>query len=110
LYNAKFKFEQWVFVIARTSVIDFSRMESRKNKKIEKFIYEMEDDYIEEKIQNSENMDYLNQLDEKQKTLLELKYVDQLSYLEISKVLNKSEASLRKMVSRLVVKIRNGDV
>jgi RNA polymerase sigma factor (sigma-70 family) len=57
-----------------------------------------------------EELDFFESLDNDHKKLLEMKYMDDLSYNEISKVLNKSEASLRKIVSRLVVKIRKGEV
>lgn len=36
-----------------------------------------------------------------------MKYGDELSYIEISKILNKSEVSLRKTAHRLILKLRN---
>ena len=38
--------------------------------------------------------------------LLELKYIDELSYKEIADILDKSEVSLRKFVNRLVNKLK----
>jgi RNA polymerase sigma-70 factor (ECF subfamily) len=109
LYDGKFKFEQWIFVIARTTAIDFLRKESRSLKNIEKRIYGTEvNEFVE--IMEPEELDFFESLDNDHKKLLEMKYMDDLSYNEISKVLNKSEASLRKIVSRLVVKIRKGEV
>jgi RNA polymerase sigma-70 factor (ECF subfamily) len=109
LYNDKFKFEQWIFVIARTTIIDFVRKESRNLKNIEKLIYGKEVNDLAD-YKEIEELDFFEKLEIDQQKLLELKYVDDLSYNEIAKILNKSEISLRKIVSRLVVKIRNGEV
>ena len=109
LYDVRFKFEQWIFVIARTTTIDFQRKESRDLKNIQKLIYGNETEEFEVNFA-SEELDFFENLEQDQKEILELKYIDNYSYKEISKMLSRPETALRKMVSRMVVKIRNGDV
>lgn len=102
LYKDKFKFEQWLFVIARTQVLDHFRSTKRYQERLKKI--DTSDD-VSEKVDLS---DYFN-LESDQKELLEMKFIDELSYEEISKVLNKSEVSLRKSVSRLVSRLKKGE-
>jgi len=107
LFNPKFKFEQWIFVIAKTSVLDALRKRVRDVQKIEALFSEKELFLpIESKEMNS--FDPLETLDGEKKQLLEWKYVDELSYNEIAKLVNKSEASLRKTMSRLIFKLKEG--
>ena len=107
LYNNKYLFEQWLFVIARTSVLDHFRASKRYNVRVTNAITGSPESI-------NSDMDLLNScvdhLDENQKELLKMKYIDELSYEEIAAVLNKSTGSLRKMVSRLVINLRKGEV
>lgn len=97
LYSPKFKVEQWAIAIAKNTLID----EWRKNSK------QLPEDHktsgILDHHQTSSTKLNLNADDLE---LLELKYIDELSYKEISALLDKSEVSLRKFVSRLVHKIK----
>lgn len=105
LYKEKYKFEQWLFVIARTQVLDHFRASTRYKNRIEKNeLYEQDI-----KIEN-ENQIPWSALEEDQKELLELKFLDELSYQEISQIVNKSEVSLRKTVSRLISRLKKGDI
>jgi RNA polymerase sigma-70 factor (ECF subfamily) len=100
LYSDKYKFEQWIFVISRSLVTDHYRAMTRElnnKKKIE--IHELEECNFPEL--------YLNK---NEKELLELKYIDELSYKELSSIFNKSETSLRKMVSRITANIRRREL
>lgn len=108
-FDNKYKFEQWIFVIARTSVIDILRKKASDVKKIELLLREREVELpaVEEV---EEDLFNISGLDDEQKKLLELKYVDELSYKEISNILDKSEVSIRKMVSRLVLKLKKDGV
>lgn len=113
LYDNKYKFEQWIFVIARNSIIDMVRKQKRDLRKIEEILKEAE---FRLPIENDESKNLtsdailLKGLEDDQFSMLELKYVDGFTYKEISGLVNKSEASLRKAISRLVLKVRNGDV
>ncbi len=102
LYKDKFKFEQLLFVIARTSVLDHFRSVSRYKNRLNKYSGEQE---LSNPININPHSSILN-LDEDQKELLEMKFIDELSYQEISILLNKSETSLRKIVSRMMISLR----
>ncbi len=102
LYKEKFKFEQWLFVIARTQALDHFRSAKRYRDRLEKFrpeVYEKEETDLAD----------LRSLEVDQHELLAMKFIDELSYEEIARVLGKSEVSLRKTVSRLVARIKKGE-
>lgn len=103
LYKAKFKFEQWLFVIARTSVLDHLRAGARYKNRLTKISTETENS------SDDLNTEVFKSLSEDQKEMLEMKYIDDLSYQEMASLLNKSETSLRKTVSRLMIHLRKGD-
>ena len=105
LFNSKFKFEQWIFVIAKNSVIDQFRKRASDVKKIESIMAEY--DYSLPTEGEKRELHDIVGIDQEQMKILELKYIDELSYKEISTLLNKSEVSIRKMVSRLVLKLKN---
>lgn len=96
LFNEKYNFEQWIFVIARSAAIDHFRMKSREQKNSK----------LVELDQNIMEFFPELHLDKDQLELLELKYIDELSYKELSRILNKSEISLRKLVSRITSNLR----
>lgn len=101
LYKSKYKFEQWLFVIARTQALDYFRANKRYRNKISQ--------YEPEEVTSSEvDMSFLKTLDSDQQELLQMKFIDELSYQEISKIVNKSEVSLRKTLSRMVGRLKDG--
>lgn len=107
LYKPKFKFEQWLFVIARTAVLDYLRAKTRYQNRLDR----LEKDKEEAGFSNdSLSPEALSSLNDDQKEMLEMKFIDELSYLEMAKLLNKSETSLRKMVSRMMINLRKGEV
>ena len=102
LYKNKYKFEQWLFVIARTQTLDYFRASKRYQDRLSRF----EPETFEE-VEVDTTM--LLSLDTDQKELLEMKFIDELSYKEISKIVNKSEVSLRKTLSRMVGRLNKGE-
>lgn len=107
LYKSKYRFEQWIFVIAKTTVIDLLRKRMSDVKKIEA-LFQYNEISLPIDSENEFELNDLNQISSEQRQLLEFKYVDELSYKEMSVLLDKSEVSLRKTVSRLIDKIKNG--
>ncbi|MEA9357153.1 sigma-70 family RNA polymerase sigma factor [Bacteriovorax sp. PP10] len=102
LYSAKYKFEQWLFVIARTQALDYFRANKRYQDRMA--------NYEPEVLESSEvDMSLLKNLDSDQQELLEMKFIDELSYQEIAKIVNKSEVSLRKTLSRMVGRLKKGE-
>lgn len=108
LYKSEYSLEQWLFVIARSISLDFFRSHKRYRDRIEKFSKESEFSLNEED-KNEWDLSFMNRLEDKDKELLELKYLDDLSYKEISNILNKTEGSLRKSVSRLINRLKTGE-
>jgi RNA polymerase sigma-70 factor (ECF subfamily) len=104
LYSDRYKFEQWLFVIARTSVIDHFRSAKRYQKRLLENVPQSQE-YTESIATDLELL-----INEDQKELLKMKYIDELSYNEMANLLNKSESSLRKMVSRIVINLKKGEV
>ncbi|MBY0413223.1 MAG: sigma-70 family RNA polymerase sigma factor [Bdellovibrionales bacterium] len=104
LYNGKYKFEQWIFVIARTQVLDFFRANTRGDQKLKNFESELD-------LASKEEIDLsvLDSLTADQLELLEMKFIDELSYIEISKIVGKSEVSLRKTISRMMGRLKKGE-
>lgn len=102
LYSPKYKFEQWLFVIARTQALDYFRANKRYQDRMA--------NYEPEVLESSEvDMSLLKNLDSDQQELLEMKFIDELSYQEIAKIVNKSEVSLRKTLSRMVGRLKKGE-
>jgi RNA polymerase sigma-70 factor (ECF subfamily) len=101
LYKEKFKFEQWIFIIAKSIMLD----QWRSNKRYQVRLNKLETFDVGDKTENTSLS-----IDTEQRELLELKYIDELSYKEISQILNRSEISLRKMVSRLTTHLKRGEV
>ena len=103
LYRPKYKFEQWLFVIARTQVLDFFRASGRYQERLKNYTPDIIDSSMPD-------LSSLKGLDADQQELLEMKFIDELSYEEISKIVQKSDTSLRKSVSRLVSRLKKGDL
>jgi RNA polymerase sigma-70 factor (ECF subfamily) len=104
LYKDKYKFEQWLFVIARTQLLDFFRAKKRYETKL----MNSKSEGLE-LVTSDVDLTPLESLDKDQLELLEMKFIDELSYMEISKVVNKSEVSLRKTVSRMISRMKRGE-
>lgn len=109
LFSDKYKFEQWIFVIAKTSVFDSLRKRLSDVRKIEALI-NSHDVSLPMDEENKIEISEISTLNDDQKKMLELKYVDDLSYKEISEILGKTEVSIRKTVSRLMLKLKNGGI
>lgn len=103
LYDPKYKFEQWLFTIARNLTMDGFRKMDGENKKLNNYFKTANVEILEEDTIQTTNL--VNE----ERELLEMKFVDELTYQEISLVLNKSEVSLRKMVSRIIKRLRQGE-
>lgn len=99
LYKSKYKFEQWLFVISRSQALDYFRASKRYSDRIAQYEPEVAND-------TEVDMSALKNLDSDQQELLEMKFIDELSYQEISAIVNKSEVSLRKTLSRMVGRLK----
>lgn len=88
---------QWLFVISRTSVMDFYRKKGREPV--------FEKNMTEEFIDSDKELPWEAVSDE-QKKVLELRYLDEMSFQDIAQKLGKNEDGVRKTVSRAISKMR----
>ena len=108
LYSSQYKLEQWLFVIARTQLLDFFRASKKETSRHESIVDQLR--WQEQMTSHEKDLVEIRELSDDQKEFLEMKILDELSYQEMSEKLSKSETSLRKNFSRLVQKIKKGEV
>lgn len=110
LYNEKYAFEQWLFVIARTALLDHFRSKGRHQNKMDLLAESKTGEGLQETEGQDLSLGFMERLPENEKELLTLKFIDELSYQEMAQTLGKSEVSLRKTVSRLIGRLKKGEV
>lgn len=108
LYDKKYNFEQWIFIIAKTKLLDFLRTNKRQNLKVEHYQSNLNSDHFIAQMSEQDEKDILDffNLGDEQKELLRMKYLDELSYQEMAAKLGKTEISLRKSVSRVLARLK----
>jgi len=100
LYDPKYSVMQWLYTVTRSELLDFM-----KKKKIATvpLIHEPPSDECAKPDVGLEDMEDLS---EKERRTVELRYMSELEYSEISRILDISEANARKLLSRGLAKIR----
>lgn len=112
-YNPAYRFDQWIFVMTKTVLLDFWKTTDVKTKR---YFSESIDNVsisrlpvtqpmVEEPTLFSEPA--MAALSSDQRAAMELKFIDELSYREIANKLGRSEDSVRQLVSRAIRKVRN---
>ena len=104
-YEEKYLFLQWLFVIARTSLIDHERKRYHKSE-ISAESQWLESLTKEEPPHQSDGSPYLKNLSPIQKQIVTLKIMDDLTYEEIGSMLKITESNARQILSRAYKKIR----
>ena len=113
-FGSKSSFSTWVYSITFNHCIDFLRRKKREENLISS------DPYIDinifSDIKKEEKFDgppevvvknILNKLSESEKAILLMKYVEDMSIVEISEALNKSESAVKMRLKRARTKARN---
>jgi len=106
------KFSSWLFCIARNRVIDFYRTK-KENISIDNmpYLYDENERLQTELINEKLSMEHLSQalfrLKEKDREIIVLRYFEEMSYNEISKILDKKEGNIRVILSRAINKLRD---
>ncbi len=103
-YDPKFPFSAWLFTMVKTTMIDdFRKTRTRSN-----ILKHSEDIEIRDEEKNSSDSDLslTDQLDESQKKLLELRYLEEWSFEEMAKEFKVNAATIRKRISRLLKELR----
>lgn len=106
-YDPKYLFEQWLFVIARTAVLDHFRMQQRSNAVFtDQDVSELSDRVTIDGEREHVELPSLGALTAEQRQVIELKVIDDLTYEQIATRLRRSETSVRQLFSRAVRKLR----
>lgn len=102
LYDNKYHLLKWIYTISRCEMLDILK----KNKI--SFVELREDHLTTSPHDSGETIDLDSQkfLSEKEREALKLRYFSDEDFLEISKLLNTSEANSRKLVSRGLKKLK----
>jgi len=102
-YNPKFPFSAWLFTMVKTTMIDdFRKTKTRRNILMNSENIEVRDD----EDSAVPDLNLTDQLDESQKKLLELRYLEEWSFEEMAKEFKVNAATIRKRISRLLKELR----
>ncbi|MFH1456894.1 MAG: RNA polymerase sigma factor [Patescibacteria group bacterium] len=109
-FDKSLKFSSWIYRITHNEVIDNFRKTKRRPEKIlwdknEEFIKNIADEFnleqeFDKKIGKENLFKNLNLLDYKYKEVLELRFLEDKSYKEISDILKKPEGTVATLISR----------
>lgn len=116
-YDPRYKFEQWLYVIARTAVLDRLRAGARSRKLEEAMAEETRfDELVRRRLDTSEAhasleseevaLTVLEDLAPEQRRAVEMRVLEEMEYDEIAERLGKSEAGVRQIVSRALRRLR----
>lgn len=102
-YDPRFKFSAWIFVIARSVMVDALRKEGRLKKSLESF-KQLEESELSSTEASLEIP--WQSLSEKDRELLEWRYEEEADFEEIAERLGVNPVSVRQRVSRALKKLR----
>ncbi len=109
-YNSSYPLLQWLYVVARTSLLDHFRSLNRQIKTdempIDLNLLELSQESHQGTLSEEREVEILNSLSAHQRQIVEMRFIDDLTYEEISEALNKSQDSIRQTISRAFKKIR----
>ena len=107
-YQHRGQFTAWIFQIARSKAMDFFRRDHSKAQKEVGLSGIVFDETLEKAIQGQtvETLRLMIQLlDEDERELLRLRFVVDLSYVEIAELLGRKEDAVRKSVKRIIERL-----
>jgi RNA polymerase sigma-70 factor (ECF subfamily) len=108
-HDSTYPFAQWLFVIARTTLLDHFRKAGRQVKTVDQ---EPGTEPLSQNtpaptlVQEEKELEVLRHVSVEQRQAIEMRVIDELSYQEIGAKLGHSQESVRQMVSRGLKKIR----
>lgn len=113
-YDNQYNFSTWIFTIARNKLIDYYRKEkvevsidNEENLEIDEFL-KYEQDFVK-KIDTEFKMEdvylALEKIPSSQKEFIIMKYLNEFSTQEIANMSGKTEANIRKIISRWLQKL-----
>lgn len=108
-FNPDRSFSAWLFGFAKFRLIDFYRRQ-KPQATLEAVTNISDGTDIESetatRLENTKMVAAVNRLPEPYRTVIQLKYLQELEYSEIAQILGKQENNLRVMVSRGIEKLR----
>jgi RNA polymerase sigma-70 factor (ECF subfamily) len=107
-YQHRGHFTAWIFQVARSKAMDFFRRDHSKVQKEADLSGNVFDETLEKVIQGQtvETLRLMIQLlDEDECELLRLRFVVDLSYVEIAELLGRKEDAVRKSVNRIIERL-----
>jgi RNA polymerase sigma-70 factor (ECF subfamily) len=105
LYNKSLPFLPWLFTVTKNSLIDEVRKSNQRQPHVEVTdVIAAPELALTPSVQDV--APYLRALPENQKRVVELRYVEEKTFIEISAILNTSEVNVRKLLSRGLQRIR----
>ena len=110
-YNSKYPLLQWLYVVSKTTLIDHYRSQGRQIK-TEDLSFEVlnslavSQDQGTLALMDNSDVGFLSSLTNEQRKAIEMRVLDEASYEEIARALNKSQASVRQMISRAFKNVR----
>jgi RNA polymerase sigma-70 factor (ECF subfamily) len=113
-YDASYLFTQWLFVIAKTSVLDHFRKQGRQvpTSSLGDFgdVFEVELSQTQGNpallLEEGKRLEILEDIAPEQRQAIEMRILEEMSYEEIAKALNRSQESVRQIISRALKKLR----
>lgn len=102
-------FQSFVFTIARNLIIDLSRR--KKGQNIEDYENLQSGENLYEKVEKSEDIEkvrsVLNKLDEIEKQIVLLRFFEEMSFSEVSKITGINDGALRVRTHRVMQKMKD---
>ncbi|MGZ3804606.1 MAG: RNA polymerase sigma factor [Pseudobdellovibrionaceae bacterium] len=107
-YDPQYAALAWVYVIAKSELKDYKLRELKNfvefhessSEYVSQLLFSLPNSEQAQSEQNQEVHFYLADLGEKEKGILEDRYLHELEYKEIARKLNESESNIRQIVSR----------
>jgi RNA polymerase sigma-70 factor (ECF subfamily) len=106
-YNPKYAVLQWLFVISKSTFLDYCRSKKRKVSEVTGLPQSQMDQVTLKEPEPELNAPSLDHLSEEQRQILHWRVLDERSFAEIANSTSKSEATIRQTFSRILRKLRN---
>lgn len=104
LYKREYRVLPWIFVITRTAIIDSLRKE-KKFERVESNLNEFSQD-LDAASGISAITDHFTKLEQKQRQVLEMRYVEDKTFENIAAELGTTEMNVRQIVSRGIKRLK----
>jgi RNA polymerase sigma-70 factor (ECF subfamily) len=101
-YDPKYEVLQWIYTISRNELLDHLKKKAVKTVEFEEELIVIEDNESELPFEISQE----KSLSKKEKKALELKFIADKDYEEMSELLETSHSNIRKTVSRAIKKLK----